>query len=326
MKDRNTIRFSYSDRGIRAATSFLRKGGLVAFPTETVYGLGADARNERAVADIYRAKGRPAHNPVIVHVTDAAAGTMLIDLPEAGMKAAKAFWPGPLTLVGPVRDNSGIAPICRAGAETLAVRVPKHRLAQALLREFAGPLAAPSANRSGQVSPTHADHVMEELNGRIDGVLDGGPCKVGLESTILGFDVDGTARLLRPGGVSLEDLQHLLGDVRSDVIIDDAAPSAPGQLSSHYAPGARVRLNADAPTLGEAWLGFGPDPDRMSAISMNLSPSADLSEAGEHLFAALRQLDEWLDGSGVIAVASIPDTGLGRAINDRLRRAAAPRT
>ncbi len=326
MKDRNTIRFSDSDRGIRAATFFLRKGGLVAFPTETVYGLGADARNERAVADIYRAKGRPAHNPVIVHVTDSAAGTMLIDLPEAGMKAAKAFWPGPLTLVGPVRGDSGIAPICRAGAETLAVRVPEHRLAQTLLKAFAGPLAAPSANRSGQVSPTHADHVMEELNGRIDGVLDGGPCAVGLESTILGFDADGTARLLRPGGVSLEDLERTLGVVRSGIIIDDTAPSAPGQLSSHYAPGARVRLNADAPGLGEAWLGFGPDPDRISAISINLSPSGNLEEAGTHLFAALRQLDEWLNGSGVIAVAPIPQSGLGQAINDRLRRAAAPRT
>lgn len=325
MRDRNTIRFSDSDRGVRAAISFLRKGGLVAFPTETVYGLGADARDERAVADIYRAKGRPAHNPVIVHVADADAGMALIDLPEAGQKAAAAFWPGPLTLVAAVREDSGIAPICRAGAETLAVRVPEHRLAQSLLVAFAGPLAAPSANRSGQVSPTNADHVMEELVGRIDGVLDGGQCAVGLESTILGFDPDGTPRLLRPGGVSLEELEVVLGDVRSEVVIDDTAPSAPGQLSSHYAPNARVRLNAEAPSLGEAWLGFGADPERGSAISLNLSPSGDLDDAAAMLFAALRQLDEWLDGSGVIAVAPIPDTGRGRAINDRLRRAAAPR-
>ena len=198
MTDRNTIRFSATDRGLRAATSFLMKGGLVAFPTETVYGLGADARSERAVAGIYRAKGRPAHNPLIVHVEDLAAATALIDLPGAGLLAAKAFWPGPLTIVAPVRDDAGIAEVCRAGSETLAVRVPAHPLAQALLAKAKMPLAAPSANCSGQVSPTHADHVMEELTGEIDGVIDGGPCAVGLESTILGFDADGSPRLLRP--------------------------------------------------------------------------------------------------------------------------------
>jgi len=325
MNDRNTIRFSDSDRGIRAALSFLRKGGLVAFPTETVYGLGADARIERAVASIYSAKGRPAHNPVIVHVASAESANALIELPETGLKAAQVFWPGPLTLVAPVRADSGIAPICRAGADTLAVRVPAHRLAQALLTAFDGPIAAPSANRSGQVSPTTADHVMEELTTRIDGVIDGGPCEVGLESTILGFDEDGTPRLLRPGGVSLEALIEALGPVRSETIIDDQSPSAPGQLSSHYAPGAKLRLNADAPTLGEAWLGFGPNPERGSAITLNLSATSDLEEAGANLFAALRQLDEWLEGSGTIAVASIPDSDLGHAINDRLKRAAAPR-
>ena len=325
MRERNTIRFSDSDRGIRAAVSFLKKGGLVAFPTETVYGLGADARDERAVASIYRAKGRPAHNPVIVHVSDIKAGLALIDLPEAGVKAAEAFWPGPLTLVGPVRADSGIAPICRAGAETLAVRVPEHRLAKALISAFSGPLAAPSANRSGQVSPTNADHVMEELVGLIDGVIDGGPCEVGLESTILGFYDNGLPRLLRPGGVPVEALEAVIGPVQSGEVVDNKAPSAPGQLSSHYAPGARLRLNAEAPALGEAWLGFGPNPERKSAISMNLSPSGDLEQAGAALFAALRQLDEWLEGSGVIAVAPIPDSGMGLAINDRLKRAAAPR-
>jgi len=325
MTERNTIRFSDSDRGIRAALSFLRKGGLVAFPTETVYGLGADARVERAVASIYSAKGRPAHNPMIVHVADARAATALIDLPEAGLKAAELFWPGPLTLVAPVRAESGIAPICRAGANTLAVRVPAHRLAQALLTAFAGPIAAPSANRSGQVSPTTADHVMEELTSRIDGVIDGGACEVGLESTILGFDDDGTPRLLRPGGVSLEALIYALGPVRSEAITDDQTPSAPGQLSSHYAPGAKLRLNAEEPTLGEAWLGFGPNPERGSAIMLNLSASGDLDEAGANLFSALRHLDEMLEGSGTIAVAPIPEDGLGHAINDRLRRAAAPR-
>lgn len=325
MRERNTIRFSDSDRGIRAAVSFLKKGGLVAFPTETVYGLGADARDERAVASIYRAKGRPAHNPVIVHVADIATGLALIDLPEAGVKAAEAFWPGPLTLVGPVRPDSGIAPICRAGAETLAVRVPEHRLAKALISAFSGPLAAPSANRSGHVSPTNADHVMEELVGLIDGVIDGGPCEVGLESTILGFDNNGMARLLRPGGISVEALEAVIGTVQTGEVIDNKAPSAPGQLSSHYAPGARLRLNAEAPNLGEAWLGFGPDPERKSAISLNLSPSGDVEEAAAFLFAALRQLDEWLDKSGIIAVAPIPEIGLGLALNDRLKRAAAPR-
>ncbi len=326
VKDRNTIRFSNSDRGIRAAVSFLRKSGLVAFPTETVYGLGADARDERAVAGIYRAKGRPAYNPLIVHTADAQAGIRLIDLPDAGVKAAEMFWPGPLTLVAPVRMDSGIAEVCRAGAPTLAVRVPAHPLARALLQAFSGPLAAPSANMSGHVSPTTADHVMEELTGRIDGVLDGGSCDVGLESTILGFDPDGTPRLLRPGGVPVEILEAALGTIRSGIVTEDAAPTAPGQLSSHYAPGAVVRLNADKPAAGEAWLGFGAGPEIYPTVALNLSASGDLGEAAKNLFACLRQLDEWMDGSGTIAIAPIPCTGLGQAINDRLRRAAAPRS
>ena len=325
MEDRNTIRLSDTDRGLRAAVAMLRDGELVAFPTETVYGLGADARDERAVASIYAAKWRPAHNPLIVHVASVEAAGDLIDLPETGMKAARAFWPGPLTIVAPVREAAQIAPACRAGAATLAVRVPAHPLAKALLAKFDGPIAAPSANRSGQVSPTNADHVMDELSGRIDGVIDGGPCEVGLESTILGFDPDGTPRLLRPGGISLESLEAELGPIRAEAVTDDAAPSAPGQLSSHYAPGAKVRLNSEGPTLGEAWLGFGPNPERGSAISANLSPSGDLDEAAAALFGALRDLDTLLEGRGTIAVAAIPEEGLGRAINDRLRRAAATR-
>jgi len=320
----NTIRMGATDRGIRAAVALLRRGGQVAFPTETVYGLGADARDERAVARIYRAKGRPARNPLIVHVSDIAAALALVDLPEAGRVAAAAFWPGPLTLVAPVREGSGIAPICRAGAETLAVRVPAAPLALDLLRAFGGPLAAPSANVSGKVSPTSADHVMEEMTGRIDGVLDGGECAVGLESTILGFDGE-TPVLLRPGGVTLEALERVLGPVRSAGITDDAAPTAPGQMTSHYAPGAMLRLEASEPRLGEAWLGYGPDPARGSAIARNLSPEGSLEEAAANLFAHLRILDELLDGAGTIAVAPVPDEGLGRAINDRLARAAAPR-
>lgn len=320
----NTIRMSATDRGIRAAVALLRRGGQVAFPTETVYGLGADARDERAVAGIYRAKGRPARNPLIVHVPDITAALALIDLPEVGVRAAEGFWPGPLTLVAPVREGSGIAPICRAGAATLAVRVPAAPLALDLLRAFGGPLAAPSANLSGKVSPTSADHVMEEMTGRIDGVLDGGECAVGLESTILGFDGDAPV-LLRPGGVTVEALERVLGPIRTAGIVDDTAPTAPGQMTSHYAPGATLRLEASEPRLGEAWLGFGPNPARGSAITRNLSPQGSLEEAAANLFAHLRILDELLDGAGTIAVAPVPVEGLGRAINDRLARAAAPR-
>jgi len=248
----------------------------------------------------------------------------LLDLPARGKAAAAAFWPGPLTLVAPMRPDSGIAAICRAGASTLAVRVPAAPLALDLLRAFGGPLAAPSANLSGQVSPTCADHVMEELTGRIEGVLDGGACSVGLESTILGFEGDAPV-LLRPGGVTLEVLERVLGPVRAAGVVEDAAPSAPGQMSSHYAPGAALRLEAAEPTLGEAWLGFGPDPARGSAISLNLSAAGSLEEAAACLFAHLRALDTLLDGAGTIAVAPIPREGLGHAINDRLARAAAPR-
>lgn len=324
MSGPNTIRLSATDRGLRVAVTFLRQGGLVAFPTETVYGLGADARDERAVAGIYRAKGRPGHNPLIVHVADAEAAFALIDLPAKGTAAAEAFWPGPLTLVAPVREGSGIAPICRAGAPTLAVRVPAAPMALDLLRAFGGPLAAPSANVSGKISPTSADHVMEEMTGLIDGVLDGGDCAVGLESTILGFE-DGKPVLLRPGGVTLEALEAVLGPVEAVGIVDDDAPSAPGQMTSHYAPGAALRLDAEEPRLGEAWLGFGPDPERASAISLNLSLDGSLDVAAANLFSHLRSLDTLLDGKGTIAVASIPAEGLGHAINDRLARAAAPR-
>ena len=320
----NTIRLSASGRGIRAAVALLRRGGLVAFPTETVYGLGADARAERAVAGIYRAKGRPSRNPLIVHVADVEAAMALVDLPEEGRAAARDFWPGPLTLVAPARAGSGIAPICQAGMPTLAVRVPAAPLALDLLRAFGGPLAAPSANLSGKISPTSADHVMEELTGRIDGVLPGGECAGGRESTILGFE-GGRPVLLRPGGVTLEALRAALGPVDAPGIVEDAAPTAPGQMTSHYAPGASLRLGAEGPRLGEAWLGFGPDPARGSALSRNLSPSGSLEEAAANLFGHLRVLDELLEGQGTIAVAPIPAEGLGHAINDRLARAAAPR-
>jgi len=308
--------------GVARAAALLRAGRLVAFPTETVYGLGADARKGRAVARIFAAKGRPRFNPLIVHVTGIAAAEALIDLPPPGLRLAREFWPGPLTLVAPMRPGAGIADLVTAGLPTLAVRVPAHPLAQRLLAAFGGPVAAPSANRSGSVSPTTAQHVLDSLGGRAAAVIDGGRCAVGLESTIIGFD-QGGAVLLRPGGLAVEAVRALLGaPVRP---ASGGTVTAPGQLASHYAPGARVRPNADRPAPDEAWLGFGHDPEVISGPSLNLSPSGDLAEAAANLFAHLRALDAMLGGRGTIAAAPVPDHGLGRAINDRLRRAAAER-
>jgi L-threonylcarbamoyladenylate synthase len=308
--------------GIVRAAELLRAGLLVAFPTETVYGLGADARNGRAVAGIFDAKGRPRFNPLIVHVTGLEEAARLIDLPELAQRLATAFWPGPLTLVAPVRENSGIADLVTAGLPTLAVRVPAHALARELLEAFGGPVAAPSANPSGQVSPTTVAHVMDTLGGRIAAVLDGGACPVGLESTIIGFERD-RAVLLRPGGLAIEAIEHALG---CEVGLSHGeAINAPGQLASHYAPGARLRLTAARPEPGEAWLGFGPDPSGITGPALNLSPAGDVTEAAANLFAHLRLLDSMLAGRGTIAVAPVPDHGLGHAINDRLTRAAASR-
>lgn len=308
--------------GIARAAELLREGRLVAFPTETVYGLGADARDGRAVAAIYEAKGRPQFNPLIVHVVGPEAAAQLVKLPEAGLRLAQAFWPGPLTLVAPMRPRCGIAGLVTAGLETLAVRVPAHPLARALLAEFGGPVAAPSANVSGTISPTTAEHVLESLGGRIAAVLDGGACPVGLESTIIGFD-GGRPVLLRPGGLPVEAASDVLGKVLS--LDRSEAVTAPGQLASHYAPGAGLRLGANRPAPGEAWLGFGMDPDGVAGAALNLSPDGDLTEAAANLFAHLRALDAMLGGRGVIAVAPVPRRGLGLAINDRLERAAAPR-
>ena len=322
------------DAGITRAADLLRAGRLVAFPTETVYGLGADARNGRAVAGIFEAKGRPRFNPLIVHVADLAAAERLVALPEAALKLAAEFWPGPLTLVAPLQAGCGIADLVSAGLPTLAVRVPGHPLARALLEAFGGPVAAPSANPSGQISPTTATHVAEALGGKIAAVLGGGACPVGLESTILGFDGangDGSPLLLRPGGLSVEALEAVLG---CPVALDHGeAITAPGQLASHYATVARLRLNAARPKPGEGWLGFGPDPKGIPeenigstlAPALNLSPTGDLVEAAANLFAHLHVLDAMLVKGGAIAVAPIPEHGLGRAINDRLVRAAAPR-
>lgn len=318
--DRTTQRLSPTSQGISAAAEILRSGGLVAFPTETVYGLGGDAGNAASVAGIYAAKNRPAHNPLIAHIADAQAAWELAKSDPRAESVAEAFWPGALTLVLPVLEGNGLAPaMTPEGAGTVAIRVPNHPVAHALLKEFGGPVAAPSANPSGRVSPTSADHVLDGLSGRIDAVLDGGACPVGLESTILSL-VTPQARILRPGGVTADAIAGVLGTpVMSGA--DTGVLTSPGQLASHYAPDASLRLNADSPEADEIWLGFGPDCE---GADMTLSASGDLSEAAANLFAALRLLDARSSGRR-IAVAPIPENGLGEAINDRLVRAAAPR-
>jgi len=304
---------------IGRAALVLRAGGLVAFPTETVYGLGADATSDAAVAGIFAAKGRPRFNPLIVHVPDLAEAERIAVFDERAREAAQRFWPGPLSLVLPRRGDSGISLLACAGLDTVALRAPAHQVAQALLRATGRPLAAPSANRSGRVSPTEAEHVAAELGRRAVLILDGGSCAVGLESTVL--DLSGAIpTLLRPGGVTLERLTEALGTIAL-VDGDPQAPRSPGQLASHYAPRLKLRMNATEAQRGEALLAFGPQPPPGYAAVLNLSPSGDLIEAAANFFAMLRRLDR-PDFAG-IAVSAIPDTGLGRAINDRLRRAAA---
>ncbi|MBY6083554.1 L-threonylcarbamoyladenylate synthase [Ruegeria arenilitoris] len=300
--------------GIAAAADLLRQGLLVAFPTETVYGLGGDARNGEAVAAIYAAKGRPSFNPLIAHVASVEAAKRYVEWSDNAEQLAAAFWPGPLTLVLPLRAGHGVSSLVTAGLETLAVRVPAHPTARALLSAVDGPVAAPSANPSGRISPTTAAHVRAGLDGRIAAVLDDGPCSVGLESTIVGLV--GTPALLRPGGVALEQIETVLGTRLAHHKPGDLL-TAPGQLLSHYAPDAPVRLNATERRGDELLLGFGSvDCDR------NLSARGDLIEAAANLFAYLHELD----GTGrPIAVSPIPSEGVGAAINDRLRRAAAPR-
>lgn len=295
------------------AAEILARGGLVAFPTETVYGLGANACNDVAVAKIFEAKGRPQFNPLIVHVRDVKMAQRFVELSEAAQALADAFWPGPLTLVLPLKEGSGLSPLVTAGLETVAIRIPAHPSATGLLEAFQGPIAAPSANPSGRISPTRADHVVDGLLGKIDAILDGGACSVGLESTILGFDP--APALLRAGGVPVEDIERVLGQSVQRHVGD--AITAPGQLASHYAPNAKVRLNAKSSIANEVLLGFGEVQGDLS-----LSPTGDLIEAAASLFHHLRQADSL---GRPIAVAPIPESGLGLAINDRLRRAAAPR-
>ncbi|MEY8842738.1 L-threonylcarbamoyladenylate synthase [Cribrihabitans sp. XS_ASV171] len=313
MDMQTTLRLAPDAAGIAHAAELLRAGRLVSFPTETVYGLGGDARQGRAVAAIYEAKGRPSFNPLIAHVASAEAARELVEWPETAERLAGAFWPGPLTLVLPLKEGHCVSSLVTAGLETLAVRVPAHPVAHALLEELGGPVAAPSANPSGRISPTTAEHVLAGLSGRIAAVLDAGPCGVGVESTILGLS--GEPRLLRPGGVAGEEIEAVLGH---PLLRDESgAITAPGQLASHYAPEASVRLNAGHAEGAELLLGFGP-----MECDLNLSEAGDLAEAAATLFAALHALDA---RGRPIAVAPIPERGLGVAINDRLRRAAAPR-
>ena len=307
---------------IAAAAACLRAGGLVAMPTETVYGLAADATDDRAVAAIYAAKGRPAFNPLIAHVAGAAAAAREGAFDAFARRLAGAFWPGPLTIVAPVAPTCQVSLLARAGLETLALRAPDHPVAQALIAAAGVPLAAPSANCSGRLSPTTAAHVAADLDGRIDWILDGGSARRGVESTIVAC-LGGRPRLLRPGALTRERIEAALG-VALDDPAPDGAPIAPGQLASHYAPRARLRLRAHDVAGDEAALDFGGALARAGATArLDLSPTGDLEEAASHLFAYLRALDE--GGAARIAVAPIPARGLGVAINDRLRRAAAPR-
>jgi L-threonylcarbamoyladenylate synthase len=311
--------------GIGEAAALLRAGRLVAFPTETVYGLGADATNPAAVARIYAAKGRPSFNPLIAHVADIAAALELAEFDTVAKRLATAFWPGPLTLVLPVREAGGVCDLARAGLASIAIRVPDHPVAQALLRAADRPIAAPSANRSGHISPSAAAHVADDLSGEIDAILDGGPVAIGVESTILAC-LDGQVTMLRPGGLPREAIERALGQKLAEATLDDsAAPLAPGRLSSHYAPNATIRLNATEIAPDEACLAFGPvlPPGADARFTLNLSAAGQIAEAAANLYAHLRTLDRL--SRAKIAIMPLPTRGLGEAISDRLQRAAAKR-
>jgi L-threonylcarbamoyladenylate synthase len=314
-----------SEAAVEKAAQCLKAGGLVAFPTETVYGLGADAANPIAIARLYEAKGRPFFNPLIAHVGDVEAARRIARFEDTANRLAQAFWPGPLTLVLPKAEDCAVADLATAGLDTVAVRLPAHPLARGILRAFGGAVVAPSANLSGHVSPTTAAHVKSDLAGRIDLIIDGGAVAVGVESTIVGcFD---RPILLRPGGLPREEIERVLGKplarLPQDPGNETAQPLAPGMLASHYAPRTPVRLEAQRVERGEALLTFGPEmvPGAEAATAvMNLSMRGDLAEAAANLFGYLRALDT--KGARAIAVMPLPSHGLGEAINDRLRRAA----
>jgi L-threonylcarbamoyladenylate synthase len=308
--------------GVAAALAALRDGRLVGLPTETVYGLAADAGNGKAVAGIFAAKGRPRFNPLIVHVGSLAEAGKIAVFSDVARSLANAFWPGPLTLVLPLRADAAIADLVSAGLDTIAVRVPAHPVAREVLAAFGGPVAAPSANRSGHVSPTTAAHVAADLGSAVACILDAGPAKLGIESTVVGL-AGSDAILLRPGAIARADIERVLGR-KLGVPTEPTKVSAPGMLASHYAPKAALRLDVTEVRPGEALLAFGPKllpgAERAGAIR-NLSESGDLTEAAANLFAALRDLD---GRSAKIAIMPIPAEGLGEAINDRLKRAASP--
>ena len=309
-----------NDNGVTKAAMHLLDGGLVAFPTETVYGLGADARDDRAVARIFAAKNRPSFNPLIVHVLDFDAAEHFGILDKRARRLADLFWPGPLSFVVPRRPDCALSLLVSAGLESVALRAPAHPLARDLLTGFGGPVAAPSANTAGEVSPTRAVHVAHSLGKKVDMIIDGGDCAIGLESTVIDLCGDQPA-LLRHGAITHEQLEACLGPVEDATPpVDGAVPRSPGQLARHYAPRIPVRLNVRGARPEDALLTFGGNSSGEPATRLDLSPTGDLTEAAANLFAFLRQLDT--GPHRAIAVAPIPYTGLGRAINDRLRRAA----
>ena len=297
---------------VSEAAAALARQGLVLMPTETVYGLAADASSPEAIAKVFEAKGRPRFNPLIAHVAGLDQARAFAAFDERALALAGAFWPGPLTLVLPITDETAVCDLARAGLETVAVRAPDHPAAQALLTAFGGPVSAPSANRSGRPSPTTLRDALDELGGYVEASIDGGACTVGVESTVVAV-LDGPVRLLRPGGLSREAIEAVIGPLAE---ASDDAKRSPGRLVRHYAPNARVRLEALAAEPGEAFLRFGDGIDDL----LSLSPSGDVREAAQRLFSALRAADRL--NPTAIAVAPVPETGLGEAVNDRLRRAA----
>lgn len=310
--------------GLTAASEALAAGELVGMPTETVYGLAADATNGMAVARVFAAKARPQFNPLIVHVGSLAEAERIAEFGQAERRLAKALWPGPLTLVLPRRSTAAIADLATAGLDTIAIRAPAHPIARALIDRFGAPVAAPSANRSGRLSPTTAAHVDAELGDAVACILDAGPCRIGIESTIVVLS-GGEGVLLRPGGIARGAVEEVLG-MRLKGPPEQSAVAAPGMLASHYAPKSALRINAQDVRPGETLIAFGqvlPKNASVAAATVNLSPAGDLTEAAANLFSALRSVDE---RGTAIAVMPIPETGLGEAINDRLRRAAAPRS